>query len=58
MFRVSLYLGRFFKLNYFTFFFHSRDLGLHFKSLHLGQFVGHKSFVPYYQHVIFVLKTS
>lgn len=47
MFRVSLYLGRFFLLNYFTFFFHSRDLGLHFKSLLLGQFVGYKSFVPY-----------
>lgn len=47
MFRVSLYLGRFFLLNYFTFFFRSQDLGLHFKSLLLGQFVGYKSFVPY-----------
>lgn len=47
MFRGFTIFGAFFLLNYFTFFFHSRDLGLHFKSLHLGQFVGYKSFVPY-----------
>lgn len=46
MFRVSLYLGRFF-IKLFYFLFSLSSLGLHFKCLHLGQIVGYKSFVPY-----------
>ena len=46
MFRVSQYLGRFL-ITLFYFLFSLSSLGLHFKSLHLGQFVGYKSFVPY-----------